>query len=317
MESKHVSVYKGMKVAVDTYGWLHRGAYSCSLELCTGAPTDKYITYCIDRVKLLLHHGVTPVMIFDGADLPSKKGTETNRKSSREEFKAKGLQALRSDNRAAAMEYFQRAVDITPRMAHRLIKALRKIKVECIVAPHEADAQLAYLNLKGYVQAVISEDSDIVAFGADTVMFKMDREGHGREYRRKLLGACDKLRLAGWEHERFLQMCIFAGCDYLKSLNGLGIKRAHAAIQGDGSNRAAPEECYIKALTRLRLEGTVVPPTYQADFRRAYLTFRHQLVYDPEQACLLPIWPVPPELQGEDLSFTGHPLPPDVARGIA
>jgi exonuclease-1 len=64
MESKHVSVYKGMKVAVDTvsgyldiwchefvlsfyvscifqYGWLHRGAYSCSLELCTGAPTDK------------------------------------------------------------------------------------------------------------------------------------------------------------------------------------------------------------------------------------------------------------------------------------
>jgi hypothetical protein len=38
---------------------------------------------------------VTPVMVFDGADLPSKKGTETNRKSSREEFKAKGLQALR------------------------------------------------------------------------------------------------------------------------------------------------------------------------------------------------------------------------------
>ena len=26
---------------------------------------------------------------------------------------------------------------------------------------------------------------------------------------------------------------------------------------------------------------------------------------------------MPPELQGEDLSFTGHPLPPDVARGIA
>ena len=77
-----------------------------------------------------------------------------------------------------------------------------------------------------------SEDSDIIAFGAETVLFKMDREGNGREYRKKLLGACDKctppifpllnlliiivetmgrLRLAGWEHERFLQMCIFAG----------------------------------------------------------------------------------------------------------
>ena len=37
-----------------------------------------------------------------------------------------------------------------------------------------------------------SEDSDIIAFGAETVMFKMDREGNGREYRKKLLGACDK-----------------------------------------------------------------------------------------------------------------------------
>jgi exonuclease-1 len=60
-----------------------------------------------------------------------------------------------SDNRAAAMEYFQRAVDITPRMAHKLIKALRRLRVECIVAPYEADAQLAYLSLNGYVQAVI------------------------------------------------------------------------------------------------------------------------------------------------------------------
>jgi hypothetical protein len=37
-----------------------------------------------------------------------------------------------------------------------------------------------------------SEDSDIIAFGAETIMFKMDREGNGREYRKKLLGACDK-----------------------------------------------------------------------------------------------------------------------------
>jgi hypothetical protein len=45
------------------------------------------VTYTLGRV--------TPVMVFDGAELPSKKGTEVNRKSSRDEFKAKGLQALR------------------------------------------------------------------------------------------------------------------------------------------------------------------------------------------------------------------------------
>ena len=49
-------------------------------------------------------------------------------------------------------------------------------QVECIVAPYEADAQLAYLNTRNYVSAVITEDSDIIAFGAKVVFFKMDKE---------------------------------------------------------------------------------------------------------------------------------------------
>eukprot|EP00961_Rhodomonas_salina_P121586 1637138-Rhodomonas_salina.3 len=38
---------------------------------------------------------VTPVMIFDGANLPMKAMTEGGRKSSRDEFRLKGQQALR------------------------------------------------------------------------------------------------------------------------------------------------------------------------------------------------------------------------------
>lgn len=143
IERKHVSQYAGHKVAIDTYSWLHKGTYCCALELCTGAPTDKYITYCTDRVKMLLHNDVTPVMVFDGADLPSKDGTENSRKNLREVNHAKGMQALRTGNRGLATECFQRAVDVTPTMAHKLIKALRKMDVEVIVAPYEADAQVA------------------------------------------------------------------------------------------------------------------------------------------------------------------------------
>ena len=32
------------------------------------------------------------------------------------------MQALRADNRSAAIEFFQRAVDVTPLMAHKCIK---------------------------------------------------------------------------------------------------------------------------------------------------------------------------------------------------
>jgi len=48
-------------------------------------------------------------------------------------------------------------------------KACRDKGVDCIVAPYEADAQLAYLNKCGIAQLVITEDSDLVLFGCDRV----------------------------------------------------------------------------------------------------------------------------------------------------
>ena len=41
--------------------------------------------------------------------------------------------------------------------------------VEYIVAPYEADAQLAFLALNGLVSAVITEDSDLLAYGCPRV----------------------------------------------------------------------------------------------------------------------------------------------------
>ena len=29
----HISSFRGKKVAVDAYGWLHKGAYSCAAQL--------------------------------------------------------------------------------------------------------------------------------------------------------------------------------------------------------------------------------------------------------------------------------------------
>lgn len=49
------------------------------------------------------------------------------------------------------------------------IQAARAQGVDCIVAPYEADAQLAYLNKTNLVQAIITEDSDLLAFGCKKV----------------------------------------------------------------------------------------------------------------------------------------------------
>jgi exonuclease 1 len=41
--AKHISAYRGQKVAVDGFSWLHKGAYACSRELCEGVYTDKCV----------------------------------------------------------------------------------------------------------------------------------------------------------------------------------------------------------------------------------------------------------------------------------
>ncbi len=42
-------------------------------------------------------------------------------------------------------------------------------RYECIVAPYEADAQCAYLSKIQYVRAVVTEDSDLLMLGTQTV----------------------------------------------------------------------------------------------------------------------------------------------------
>ena len=45
----------------------------------------------------------------------------------------------------------------------------RSAGVECIVAPYEADSQLAYLSKEEIVDLVITEDSDLLVFGCRKV----------------------------------------------------------------------------------------------------------------------------------------------------
>ena len=54
-------------------------------------------------------------------------------------------------------------------LAMLTIQALKVHGVRFIVAPYEADAQMAYLALSGEVYAVVTEDSDLLAYGCPRV----------------------------------------------------------------------------------------------------------------------------------------------------
>ena len=53
----------------------------------------------------------------------------------------------------------------TEEMMQQLIKAVKEAGYESIIAPYEADAQLAYMARNRLVAGVLTNDADLVAYG--------------------------------------------------------------------------------------------------------------------------------------------------------
>lgn len=68
-----------------------------------------------------------------------------------------------------ATAQFQKAIRVTHQMRSAVIRELKAEKVKFVVAPYEADAQLAWLQKTNQVTAVITEDSDLASYGCRKV----------------------------------------------------------------------------------------------------------------------------------------------------
>ncbi|NXC92840.1 EXO1 Exonuclease, partial [Certhia familiaris] len=312
-EPSHVKKYKGLTVAVDTYCWLHKGAYACAEKLARGEPTDFYVAFCMKLVHMLLSFGIKPILVFDGCTLPSKKEVEKARRERRQASLLKGKQLLQEGRLSEARECFGRSINITHAMAHEVIKAARAQGIDCIVAPYEADAQLAYLNKIGMVQAIITEDSDLLAFGCKKVFLKIDKFGNGLEIDQTRLGNCKQLGNVFTE-EKFRYMCILSGCDYLPSIHGIGLAKACKLL------KLANNPDIIKVIKKmgqyLKMNITV-PEEYIQGFTRANNTFLYQLVFDPVHRKLVPLNAYEDDIDPETLTYAGRHVGDDTAFQIA
>ncbi|XP_013683012.2 exonuclease 1 [Brassica napus] len=318
----HIQKYAGTRVGIDAYSWLHKGAYSCSMELCLdtdGKKKLRYIDYFMHRISLLQHYEITPVVVLDGGHMPCKAATGDERQRKRKANFDAAMVKLKEGNVKAAVEFFQRAVSVTSSMAHQLIQVLKSENVEFIVAPYEADAQLAYLSSleleQGGIAAVITEDSDLLAYGCKAVIFKMDRYGKGEELilDNVFQAADQKPSFQNFDQELFTAMCVLAGCDFLPSVPGVGISRAHGFI----SKYQSVERVLSVLKTK---KGKLVPEDYSSTLMEAVSVFQYARVYDFHGKKLKHLKPLSQNLMDlpvEQLEFLGPDLSPSVAAAIA
>ncbi|CAH1242356.1 EXO1 [Branchiostoma lanceolatum] len=295
---------KGTVVGIDASCWLHKGAFACAKELVLGLPTDSHVNFFMSCIDCLLHNDVTPVLVFDGPrTLPAKAAVAAERK--RKRALAKPNAQTTTDPLKARTSYTA-AVEITPAIVDRVIEASKEREVDYVVAPYEADAQLAFLSMNGAVQYIISEDSDLLVFGAKQVIYKYDKAtGSGQLITQNNLHLSFK-DFPDFSLEKFRMICILAGCDYLKSIFGIGPNMATAFVKALGDRNIFQEIYNLGAILGTERQYKV-PDGYPDGLKKAMNTFKHQTVLHPDEG-YVPLRPYPPGVSAVDMDYARLPL---------
>ncbi|KAI5704846.1 hypothetical protein M8J75_009396 [Diaphorina citri] len=132
------------------------------------------------------------------------------------------------------------ASTITEQMSREAQELLQLFGVPFIVAPGEAEAQCASLELGNHTQGVITDDSDIWLFGARTVYKNFfDKKSHVLRYT-----APDIRYYFELTREKLIQLALLVGSDYTPGLQGVGPVTA-LEILAKFSPSDSPNQNYI------------------------------------------------------------------------
>ncbi|KAJ7256843.1 hypothetical protein B0H12DRAFT_1232746 [Mycena haematopus] len=172
-----------------------------------------------------------------------------------------------------------------PFNSFQFIKALRTESVSYVVAPYEADAQLAYLERIGLVDGILTEDSDLLSTAP---LVCIDRAEFAS------IAPMDGISLNGWSDTQFRAMAILSGCDYLPSIPGIGLKTVCALL-----HKWKTVEQVLRAIAMEELAGKC---------------FLHQRVYNPLQQKLVHLAEPDANWDEESDVYVGGDLEPAVAK---
>jgi exonuclease-1 len=273
---------------------------------------SKCIDYVIRHSELIRkQYGIELILVIDGGSLPSKSCTNEKRRMDRNEAYKKGLEAEKRGDSRESRKQFSRACSISHEMRHLLVTQCKLRGIPFLVAPYEADAQLAKLAHCGIADVVISEDSDLLAYACPRVLFKINfKIGKGDEIQiMRDLASNDSLSFRNWSQDMFVYMCILAGCDYCEGIPGVGIKTAHKYVRMYRNP--------AKMFKSLRASGKM-PDKFEDAFWIAYQTFRHQRVYCPQKRAIESLFPIQEKGDHNQMwEFLGPWIEPSMGISIA
>jgi flap endonuclease-1 len=115
------------------------------------------------------------------------------------------------------IKYLKRTVSISKIQWQQCKDLLTMMGIPFIQAPEEADSQCAYLAKNGFVDAVFTEDMDILTFGSPKIVRNLT--SHKVESTEIVLD--DILKNLELNQDQFIDFCILLGSDYSSGITNI------------------------------------------------------------------------------------------------
>lgn len=215
IEEKNISEFTGKKIAIDISILLYQVVISvrnsgADLTNKQGKITSHVLGLFNKTIKLLTK-GIIPVYVFDGKPPDIKKKVLDMRKNVRKKAEEKMVNAVSQEDK---IKYFKRSVIITRDQLDDCRNLLDCMGVPYVNAPQEADSQCAWLAKNGYVDAVLTEDMDILTFGSPFIIRNLT------SFKKKPIEiSLERIKTKfGWTQDDFIKFCILLGCDYTDNI---------------------------------------------------------------------------------------------------
>lgn len=176
---------------------------------------------------------ITPIFVFDGKPPDAKRATQDKRVASRKKT-VDDMKGMAAEIRAGAGDLYKYKRKIVSSMHPKssenttIRNVLESLGIPTVQAIGEAERLCAALSREGHCTAVVSEDSDTLAFAATTLIKNISRG------QATCVSLSTLLQELGVTFPQFVDICIIAGCDYNSNIPGIGVCSGHELIKSYG-----------------------------------------------------------------------------------
>lgn len=305
-EEKELRSISGKTLGIDGMNWLYQAFFSvCDMIDSIHVPIIRKLEY---RFKLLQKHNINFVVVIDGKSLKCKSVALRKRKEKREYYMKQAKKYEDEEDFGQLAVYQKYSQEVTPELVFFFIDYLKFKGFKYVVAPYEADSQLAYMLRQGEIDYISSEDSDFLAMNCFKLIRGIRKEGKCLVFNEEINGS-KKKEVTFWDkflslpRERRTMLCVMTGCDYIENLRGVGfITLIDIFYRFKDEKEKHFEEELIRILSARRGNAEVVE--HIKEVKKICCSFTNQVVYNTKQKQVVHANPLDKKL-GDMEEFVG------------